>query len=62
MKTYVDQDTCISCGLCVSAVNEVYDFNEEGKAESIVNSVPPELEEYARQAANNCPVDAIEID
>ena len=62
MKTYVDQDTCISCGLCVSTVNEVYDFNEEGKAEAIVDSVPPEQEADARQAADNCPVDAIEID
>ncbi len=62
MKTYVDQDTCISCGLCVSTVNEVYDFNEEGKAEAIVDSVPPEQEEDARQAADNCPIDAIEIE
>lgn len=61
MKTYVDQDTCISCGLCVSTCNDVYDFNDDGKAQSIVDCVPPELEEDARQAANNCPVDAIEI-
>lgn len=62
MKTYVDQDTCIACGLCVSAVNDVYDYNEDGKAEAIVDTVPPDREEDARQAANNCPVDAIEID
>lgn len=61
MKTYVDQDTCIACGLCVSTVNDVYDFNDNGKAEAIVDCVPPEYEEDARQAANNCPVDAIEI-
>ena len=62
MKTYVDQDTCIACGLCVSAVNDVYDYNGDGKAEAIVDTVPPDREEDARQAANNCPVDAIEID
>lgn len=62
MKTYVDQDTCIACGLCVSAVNDVYDYNDDGKAEAIVDTVPPDREEDARQAANNCPVDAIEID
>ena len=62
MKTYVDQDTCIACGLCVSAVNDVYEYNEDGKAEAIVDPVPPDLEEDARQAANNCPVDAIEIE
>lgn len=61
MKAFVDQDTCIACGMCVSACNEVFEFNSDGKAESIVDLVPPELEEDARQAANNCPVDAIGI-
>lgn len=61
MKAFVDQDTCISCGMCVSACNDVYEFNADGKAEATVDLVPPELEEDARQAANNCPVDAIGI-
>lgn len=60
MKAFVDQDTCISCGMCVSACNDVYEFNADGKAECIVDAVPPEFEEDARQAANNCPVNAIE--
>lgn len=62
MKTYVDQDTCISCGMCVSACNELYNFNDDGKAEAIMDPVPPELEEDAKQAANNCPVSAIETE
>ena len=61
MKTFVDQDTCIACGMCVSSCNEVYEFNDDGQAESIVDLVPPELAEDARQAANNCPVNAIGI-
>ena len=61
MKTFVDQDTCIACGMCVSSCNEVSEFNDDGKAASIVDLVPPELAEDARQAANNCPVNAIGI-
>lgn len=61
MKAFVDQDTCISCGLCVSTCNEVFEFNGDGKAEAQVDVVPPELEEDARQAANGCPVDAISV-
>lgn len=61
MKTFVDQDTCISCGMCVNSCNEVYDFNDDGKAEAQVDEVPAELEEDARQAADNCPVDAISV-
>ena len=59
MKVFVDQDTCISCGMCVSACNDVYEFNDDGKAEAVVDVVPPELEEDAGQAAQNCPVEAI---
>ena len=62
MKTYVDQDTCISCGMCVTTCNELYSFNDDGKAEAIVDTVPPELEEEAKQAADNCPVSAIETE
>lgn len=61
MKAFVDQDTCISCGMCVSTCSEVFEFNGDGKAESQVDVVPPELEEDARQAANGCPVDAISV-
>lgn len=61
MKAFVDQDTCISCGMCVSTCNEVFEFNGDGKAEAQVDVVPPELEEDARQAANGCPVDAISV-
>ncbi|MCH5264975.1 MAG: ferredoxin [Lachnospiraceae bacterium] len=61
MKAFVDQDTCIACGLCVSACNTVYEFNDDGKAEAQVDEVPPELEEEAKNAADNCPVDAISV-
>lgn len=59
MKVFVDQDTCIACGMCVSTCDEVYEFNADGKAEAIVDVVPPECEEEAAQAAQNCPVEAI---
>lgn len=62
MKTYVDQDTCIACGLCVSTCSDVYQFNEEGKAEAIADPVPEEMESDAREAAEGCPTSAIEIE
>lgn len=59
MKTYVDQDACIACGLCVSTCNTVFDFNGDGKAEAQVDPVPAELEEEVKQCAENCPTNAI---
>ena len=61
MKSYVDQDNCIACGMCVGACNALYEFNEDGKAECQMDSVPPEYEEDARQCAANCPTQAIQV-
>lgn len=62
MKTHVDQDTCIGCGLCNSTCPEVYDMNDEGKAYAVDEVVPAEHENHAQEAADGCPVSAIEIE
>lgn len=59
MKVYVDQDLCISCGVCVNTCSSVFDWNEEGLAEEQVDEVPEELEEEVREAIDTCPTDAI---
>lgn len=62
MKTYVDQDTCIGCELCASMCPEVYTMNDDGKSVAIEGDVPDNLKDSANEAANSCPVDAIEIE
>ncbi|MDK2822819.1 MAG: ferredoxin [Clostridia bacterium] len=59
MKVYVDQDLCIACGACISLCPEIYDWNDDGKAEAIVDEVPSELEESAADAMDSCPTEAI---
>ncbi|AVX20000.1 MAG: ferredoxin [Bacillota bacterium] len=59
MKVKVDPDLCISCGACVSTCPDVYDWDDEGKAKAIVDEVPDDLEDEAREALENCPTDAI---
>ncbi|BBF42088.1 ferredoxin [Lachnospiraceae bacterium KM106-2] len=59
MKAHVDQDTCISCGLCVSTCPEVYSFDDTEKAVAIEGDVPSDQEASAQDAADGCPVDAI---
>jgi len=61
MKASVDQDTCISCGLCVSTCPDVFQFNDDEKAQSIVDEVPSECEDDAQAARDGCPVEAIDI-
>ena len=60
MKVIVDQGKCIGCGACPSLVPEVFDFNDEGLAHTIFDTIPTDLEDKVKDAINNCPVEAIE--
>ncbi|HOF88824.1 MAG TPA: ferredoxin [Armatimonadota bacterium] len=62
MKAVVDQDACISCGLCPEVCPEVFRMNDDDKAEAYVDPVPPGAEDAARDAADQCPVEAIAIE
>lgn len=61
MRAIVDQDTCISCGLCVSVCPEVYSFNEDEKSVAIDGDIPEDQQEAAKEGRDSCPVDAIDI-
>lgn len=60
MKAKVIPETCIGCGICVGICPEVFRM-VDGKAVVIIEVVPPDLRVLCRQAAADCPVQAIEI-
>ncbi|HAA90048.1 MAG: 4Fe-4S ferredoxin iron-sulfur binding protein [Thermoanaerobacterales bacterium 50_218] len=60
MEVYVDPDLCISCGNCIDICPQVFDWDEEGKARSLFDEVPQELENCVADAVENCPVEAIQ--
>ncbi len=60
MKAHVDQDLCISCGLCISTCEDVFHWNDDEKAEAIEEEVSAELEDSVREAIENCPTEAIQ--
>lgn len=61
MKTIVDPDLCIGCGVCEDACPEVFRVMEDGVAHVIAESPEPELYGAVRDAAEMCPVEAISI-
>ena len=60
MKVRIE-DSCTACGLCIDTCPEVFEMGAE-IAEVIVGDVPPELEDTAQQAADECPVEAIVVE
>ncbi len=61
MKARVDEDLCISCGLCEEVCPGVFEMGDD-IALVKVDEVAEEDEDSCREAAEDCPVDAIEID
>lgn len=61
MKAIVDEETCIGCGLCAETCPEVFEMNDD-KARVKSDEVPAGVVESCKEAAENCPVEAIQIE
>jgi len=61
MRATVDEETCIGCGLCAETCPEVFEMNDD-KAQVKVSEVPENVRETCKEAAENCPVEAIQIE
>ncbi len=60
LKAKVDPDECTGCELCVDTCPEVFEM-EGDLAVSKVGEIPSGADESCRQAAEDCPVEAIII-
>jgi ferredoxin len=61
MKVSIDKDACTGCGLCIDSCPEVF---EEGEDSALVkvDIVPAGSEDRAKQAAEDCPLEAITVE
>ncbi len=59
MKAHVDENVCISCGLCEGICSEVFSL-DTGVA--VAGDVPSGSEADVREACDMCPVQAISIE
>ncbi|MDR4506006.1 MAG: ferredoxin [Candidatus Scalindua sp.] len=61
MKASVNADECTGCELCTQTCPEIFEMDGD-IAVAKDGDVPAELEETCRQAAEECPVECINID
>ena len=62
MRVIVDAETCIGCGLCEETCPEVFEMTDDDLATAKTGDVPAEFEDACREAAEQCPVEAITIE
>lgn len=63
-KIIVDPDRCIRCGACVSMCDSVFQFSDEGYAETkeennILDEMEENVKDDALDALEGCPTGAI---
>ncbi len=62
-KVWVDQDVCIGDAICASLCPDVFEMNDEGKSQPVIEVIEDEnLYNCAQEAAEACPVSCIHIE
>lgn len=64
MKVKVNQEACIGCGACQAIAPDVFEFNEEGYAETkeetnSLDTMNEDLKNDVMDALEGCPTGAI---
>ena len=61
MRATVDPDLCTGCELCIETCPEIFELQGDVAVPS-VDVIPVDAVECARQAAEECPVEAIALE
>ncbi|MEI6971541.1 MAG: ferredoxin [bacterium] len=61
MKAVVDQNSCTGCGLCADSCPEVFEMGDS-TAKVVGSQVPAGAVEKCKEAAADCPVEAITLE
>ncbi|HUW19162.1 MAG TPA: ferredoxin [Sedimentisphaerales bacterium] len=62
MKVHVDPGLCSGSGACVDTCPQLFELNQEGVSTAKTENVPEDLQQKCKEAAENCPTQAISIE
>ena len=64
-KVKVNKDGCIGCGMCTGICPEVFQLGDDSLSENKFGQgaeIPAETVDAAKEAADSCPTQAIEVE
>lgn len=62
MKAKINRELCLGCGACTVICPSIFELDEEGLVKVLVDPIPEGDEPEAQEAAEECPVTAIELE
>lgn len=62
MKAVIDKEACTGCALCEETCPDVFGMGDDDIAVVKGEAIPADAEESAKQAAEDCPSEAIKIE
>ncbi len=61
MRVQADRDVCIQAGNCVMVAGAVFDQDDDGIVVVLVDEIPDDQLEHAREAVKLCPSQALRL-
>jgi ferredoxin len=61
VRVEADRDVCIQAGNCVMVADAVFDQDDDGIVVVLVDEVPDDEQEHAREAVRLCPSQALRV-
>lgn len=61
VKVHADRDVCIQAGNCVMSADAVFDQDDDGVVVVLVDEVPEDELDHARDAVKLCPSQALRL-
>lgn len=62
VKVVVDRDLCVGHGLCEALADQLFTVEDDGVARVLLDELPGELLDRARQAVAACPSLALRLE
>jgi ferredoxin len=61
MKAHADREVCIQAGNCVMVADAVFDQDDDGTVVVLVDEIPDDEVDHAREAVQLCPAQALRL-